>query len=280
MKDIKKIKELREILKPLKHKHTIAFVPTMGNLHEGHLALVHKAKEIADITVVSIFVNPLQFAPSEDFSNYPRTLQEDIKKLSKLNVDLVFSPSAIDLYPNLEEHTKVSVPILSDEYCGRFRPSLFDGVTTIVATLFNIVQPDSAVFGEKDFQQLHILKKMVEDLAFPIQIISVPTVREQDGLAMSSRNQYLNADERNVACEIYKILHAMQDDLLQGRPQAETIMDATSHLQKKNFSVDYISICDKKTLVLANTDHKEIVILIAAWLGKTRLIDNLSFSLL
>jgi pantoate--beta-alanine ligase len=280
MKCIQSVAEIKQALHPFKYKTRIALIPTMGNLHEGHLALVRKAKQVADITVVSIFVNPLQFAPHEDFSSYPRTLALDKEKLAHLNVNFIFAPSISEMYPDQEHQTKVSVPHLSDQYCGRFRPSFFYGVTTVVAKLFNIVQPDIALFGEKDFQQFHIIKKMVADLAFPIQLLSLPTVREQDGLALSSRNQYLSSQERILACLIYQTLIAMKNKLSTGQESHDKIIqEAVATLEEKNFKVDYISICQRDTLAIASSFDKELVILIAAWLGHTRLIDNLMINL-
>lgn len=280
MKVAKEINDVRNFLHTNKQNNKIAFVPTMGNLHEGHLALIRKAKELANCVVVSIFVNPLQFSPNEDFSVYPRTLESDIEKLKSLSIQLLFTPNTEIMYPNLENQTRVSVPNISDIFCGSFRPQFFYGVTTVVAKLFNIVQPDFAVFGEKDFQQLHIIKKMVYDLAFPVEIISVATEREKNGLAMSSRNQYLSGDEKILATEIYNTLCTMKTDLQKGNKNFEQIVhSAISHLEKFNFKIDYISICNQNTLALAAPSDKNLVILIAAWLNTTRLIDNLIISL-
>jgi pantoate--beta-alanine ligase len=280
MKWIQSIAEIKQALYPFKYKEKIALIPTMGNLHEGHLALIRKAKQAADITVVSIFVNPLQFAPHEDFSRYPRTIAADKEKLAPLNVNFIFAPPLSEMYPDQAHQTKVNVPHLSDQYCGRFRPSFFYGVTTVVAKLFNIIQPDIAIFGEKDFQQFRIINKMVTDLAFPIELLSVPTVREQDGLALSSRNQYLSSQERTLACLIYQTLIAMKDKLSTGQESHDKIIqEGIATLESKNFKVDYLTICQRDTLAVASPFDKELIILIAAWLGYTRLIDNLMINL-
>lgn len=279
MLSIQDIPTLRQQLKKV-HDQKIVLVPTMGNLHQGHLELVTRAQSYSKQVIVSIFVNPLQFGPNEDFATYPRTLESDLAKLQALNVPFVFTPRIEDIYPQLDNHTQVAVPKISDDLCGIFRPHFFYGVATIVCKLFNIVQPDIAIFGEKDFQQLHIIKKMVQDLCLPIEIVAAPTVRESDGLAMSSRNQYLSNEFRVQANEIYQTLENIKSQLLtKQNSYAEIISNAISNLENKNFKVDYISIRDKNTLLPAQKEDAELVILIAAWLGSTRLIDNMTVKL-
>lgn len=255
----------------------VVFVPTMGNLHDGHLQLVEKAKTLGDKVVASIFVNPMQFPPGTDYESYPRTLEDDATKLQAHNVDALFSPGVNEIYPqDLEQVTKVIVPVLSEILCGEHRPGHFAGVTTIVAKLFNIVQPDVAVFGDKDFQQLTIIKKMVKDLCVPVTIESSPTVREKDGLAMSSRNQYLNESERAIAPCLYQTLVSVKEQLNLGAKdfcQLET--NAMQALRQAGFKPDYVSIRDSENLEAVNTASQPLVILAAAWLGKARLIDNL-----
>lgn len=250
----------------------------MGNLHAGHLELIKEAQKISEHVVVTIFVNPLQFGPNEDFSRYPRTLSEDSEKLRTLNVPILFAPEIKDIYPEETNHTKVLVPCLSEDLCGKFRVGFFEGITTVVLKLFNIVQPDTAVFGEKDFQQLFIIRKMVNDLNLPIKIISVPTVREKDGLAMSSRNQYLNREERILAPKLYQALLGIQDGLQKGIEPKQLIADAIEFLRAE-FNVDYLSIRNRNTLELPQENDKELILLAAAWLGKARLIDNISLNL-
>jgi pantoate--beta-alanine ligase len=280
MKTFPNISGLQRELSAVKANQRIAFVPTMGNLHQGHLSLVQKAKELAEVVVVSIFVNPLQFGPNEDLDKYPRTLEADQEKLEALGVDLLFTPTAESIYPEgLEQHSKVSVPKLGDFHCGASRPGHFDGVTTVVNILFNIIQPDIAIFGQKDFQQLAIIKKMVADLYMPIDIIGCPTGRAEDGLALSSRNQYLTEKEREIAPTLYQVLQQAQNLLVAGNDTVTIATMMREKLQSAGFIVDYCNIADAKTLgqVLENTE--EVVILVAAKLGQTRLIDNVSFSL-
>jgi pantoate--beta-alanine ligase len=277
MKIISTINELRTDLEERRQKnHNVVFVPTMGNLHEGHLQLLRKAHQHGNCIVVSIFVNPLQFAPTEDFANYPRTLKEDLKKLQNLAVDILFTPEVTTIYPAQESQSQVFVPKISSDLCGIFRPHFFKGVTTIVAKLFNIVQPDIALFGEKDFQQLIIIRKMVTDLAFPIEIISVPTQRESDGLAMSSRNQYLDLAERKKAVTLYQTLCYMRDAIQNGNTNYEQLMiEADDSLTHVGFKVDYVSVRHRVDLSIPTSNDKELVILTAAWMGKARLLDNI-----
>jgi len=259
---------------------TVAFVPTMGNLHTGHISLVERAKQEADYIVVSIFVNPMQFGANEDLDKYPRTLEADQEKLANAGVDALFFPTVELIYPEgLDAHSKVSVPNITQRHCGASRPGHFDGVTTIVNKLFNIVQADLAVFGEKDFQQLAVIRKMAKDLLIPTQIIGAATARDHDGLALSSRNQYLSDDARSLAGELYKTLKSSQTKLEAGESADTTAETAIKALSEKGFKVDYFNIADAYTLEPVNAQSREIVILAAAFLGTTRLIDNLSFSL-
>jgi pantoate--beta-alanine ligase len=266
---------------------SIAFVPTMGNLHQGHLRLVEVAKQQAAKVVVSIFVNPLQFAPGSDFESYPRTLQQDVNQLQSRDVDLVFSPPESVIYPqSMNESTRVIVPGLSDILCGRFRPGHFAGVTTVVAKLFNLAQPDVAVFGEKDYQQLLIIRRMVEDLFFPVKIIGVETVREASGLAMSSRNQYLSDAERKTAALIFATLTNVSAQVKERIEHAaagprdfhDIEQEAMRKLQTGGFRPEYLKVCNADNLAEADTASgaaRDLRVLAAAWLGKARLIDNL-----
>ncbi|EFM1981433.1 pantoate--beta-alanine ligase [Escherichia coli] len=254
----------------------VALVPTMGNLHDGHMKLVDEAKARADVVVVSIFVNPMQFNRPEDLARYPRTLQEDCEKLNKRKVDLVFAPSVKEIYPNgTETHTYVDVPGLSTMLEGASRPGHFRGVSTIVSKLFNLVQPDIACFGEKDFQQLALIRKMVADMGFDIEIVGVPIMRAKDGLALSSRNGYLTAEQRKIAPGLYKVLSSIADKLQVGeRDLDEIITIAGQELNEKGFRADDIQIRDADTLLEVSETSKRAVILVAAWLGDARLIDN------
>lgn len=254
----------------------VALVPTMGNLHDGHMKLVDEAKARADVVVVSIFVNPMQFDRPEDLARYPRTLQEDCEKLNKRKVDLVFAPSVKEIYPNgTETHTYVDVPGLSTMLEGASRPGHFRGVSTIVSKLFNLVQPDIACFGEKDFQQLALIRKMVADMGFDIEIIGVPIMRAKDGLALSSRNGYLTAEQRKIAPGLYKVLSSIADKLQAGERDLDEIMAiAGQELNEKGFRADDIQIRDADTLQEVSENSKRAVILVAAWLGDARLIDN------
>lgn len=254
----------------------VALVPTMGNLHDGHMKLVDEAKARADVVVVSIFFNPMQFDRPEDLVRYPRTLQEDCEKLNKRKVDLVFAPSVKEIYPNgTETHTYVDVPGLSTMLEGASRPGHFRGVSTIVSKLFNLVQPDIACFGEKDFQQLALIRKMVADMGFDIEIVGVPIMRAKDGLALSSRNGYLTAEQRKIAPGLYKVLSSIADKLQAGeRDLDEIITIAGQELNEKGFRADDIQIRDADTLLEVSENSKRAVILVAAWLGDARLIDN------
>ncbi|MEJ2393621.1 MAG: pantoate--beta-alanine ligase [Candidatus Thiodiazotropha sp.] len=256
----------------------IAFVPTMGNLHAGHLDLMAEARRRADRVVASIFVNPMQFGAGEDFDAYPRTLEADKSKLTEAGVDLLFAPTASIIYPKgAEQQTRVEVPGVSDILCGASRPGHFVGVATVVCKLFNMVQPDLAVFGEKDFQQLMVIRRMVADLAIPIEIVGKSTVRESDGLAMSSRNGYLSAEERAKAPQLYRTLQATAAALQDGnRDYNELEAKAEKALQDAGFRPDYYAIRRAEDLEMPQETEENLVILAAAYLGTTRLIDNLN----
>jgi len=259
---------------------TTAFVPTLGNLHDGHLSLVRKAKEVADRVVVSIFLNPTQFDKPEDLAAYPKTLENDLALLVKENVDLVFLPQASEMYPE-GSAARVEVDGISEILEGDSRPGHFSGVATIVAKLFNLVQPDISVFGEKDFQQLMLIRRMERDLDFGIEIIAAPTAREETGLAMSSRNNYLNAEERNeIAPGLYAEMKKIKQGILDGeRNYSKLQANAISELSTQGFKPDYIEVRNASDLSVATEDNKDLVILVSAWLGKARLIDNITLSL-
>ncbi|MCG9545252.1 pantoate--beta-alanine ligase [Vibrio sp. Isolate33] len=277
MQTFAEIAALREQIKQFKRDgRTVAFVPTMGNLHEGHLTLVKKARELADIVVVSIFVNPMQFDRADDLNNYPRTLEADLSKLTGEGVELVFTPTPEVMYPEgLDKQTFVEVPGISHMLEGASRPGHFRGVSTIVTKLFNIVQPDFACFGEKDFQQLAVIRQMTTDLALDIEIVGVATVREMDGLAMSSRNSNLTIDERQRAPVLARTMRWISSAIRGGRDDyASVIEDATDQLRAADLQPDEIFICDAKTLQAITSESTQAVILMSAFLGKTRLIDN------
>jgi pantoate--beta-alanine ligase len=256
----------------------IAFVPTMGNLHSGHISLIEAARRGARRFVASIFVNPMQFGPNEDFAHYPRTAMKDAEMLSAAGCDLMFMPDAKEIYPHgAARATRVEVPELSRILCGKFRPGHFEGVTTVVATLFNIVAPDIAVFGEKDYQQLTIIRRMVADLCFPIEIIAAPTVREADGLAMSSRNQYLTSAERAIAPRLYACLKSAARRLGAADADFAAIERAGSAaLDAAGLQCEYFAIRDARDLSAPEAGASEVVVLTAARLGRARLIDNVT----
>jgi pantoate--beta-alanine ligase len=257
---------------------TVAFVPTMGNLHQGHITLVEQAKLKADRIVVSIFVNPMQFGKNEDLDAYPRTLTADSNALIGAGADLLFTPTPDTIYPKgLDQQTYVEVPEIGDELCGASRPGHFRGVATIVNKLFNIVQPDMALFGNKDFQQLLVIKTMVEDLSLPIEIIGVETIREDSGLAMSSRNGYLTVDEKDRAAALKKALDAMALGIQQGQAISSVTKAANQTLKAAGFTPDYLEVRSASTLKQPQDSDKELVIVAAAYMGKARLIDNLAF---
>ncbi len=255
----------------------IAFVPTMGNLHAGHISLIEEARRRGDRFIASIFVNPMQFGPNEDFAHYPRTPTKDERMLAEAGCDFMFMPDVAEIYPNGADHgTRVEVPELSRILCGEFRPGHFEGVSTVVAKLFNIVEPDLAVFGEKDFQQLTVIRRMVSDLCLPIEIVAAPTVREPDGLAMSSRNQYLTAEERNIAPRLHQALARAVQRLTAGEKDFPAIERAElDGLTGAGFRPDYFSIRNAHDLSTPQADTLPLVVLVAARLGKARLIDNL-----
>lgn len=273
---------LRSEIKKLKQQGAkVSFVPTMGNLHQGHLTLVKKGQQHADISVVSIFVNPMQFNNQSDLDNYPKTLAEDCAKLEEAGVDIVFTPSADVIYPNgLNAQTFIEVPGMSDCLEGELRPGHFRGVSTIVTKLFNLVQPDVACFGEKDFQQLSIIQQMVTDLAMPINIIPVATVRETSGLAMSSRNGKLSADEKLIAPKLAEVMNDLGKSVQSNLENCkQLIKDASQTLDQLGFKTDKIHVVDPITLAPLNAASKQAVVLMAAFLGETRLIDNLVVNL-
>lgn len=276
---INTIEELRNILQPSRSNKRLALVPTMGNLHEGHLSLATQAKEIADIVVVSIFVNPTQFGENEDFDSYPRTLEADIKQLTAVNVDFVFAPSVEEMYQDYPKfpETQVDLGELSNHLCGKSRKGHFDGVGLIVTKLFNIVQPNVALFGKKDYQQLTIIRQLVKDLSYPIEIIGADIVRNEEGLALSSRNQYLTEKEQEIAPKLKEVIHSLAKKIARGEHLivglSELIAQSVKKLQSYNFNVDYLQVLNQQ-LGSPTTTDKDLVILVAAWLGKARLLDN------
>ncbi len=257
----------------------VVFVPTMGNLHAGHMSLIEAARQHGDKFVASIFVNPMQFGPNEDFAHYPRTPSADAKMLEAAGCDLMFMPDVGEIYPNgADNATRVEVPGISEILCGEFRPGHFEGVATVVAKLFNIVDPDVAIFGEKDYQQLTVIRRMVADLCLRVRIVGAPTVRESDGLAMSSRNQYLDEQQRAIAPAIYRQLKQAVAALESGvRDYADIEAAGRAALDGAGFRTDYFSVRDARTLAPASPDTRHFVVLTAARLGKARLIDNLVF---
>lgn len=258
---------------------SLALVPTMGNLHAGHMSLVREARKLADRVVVSVFVNPAQFDRDEDLAAYPRTLDEDIQKLEKGRVDLVFAPHVDEIYGE-NSVTRIQVPGLADCLEGASRPGHFDGVATIVAKLFNLIQPDVALFGEKDFQQLLLIQRMADDLNFPVTVMGFPTVREADGLAMSSRNGYLSEEERQNAPQLFTSLQSVERALRRGeRDYTGMEQQISENLVKSGFSVDYVAIRRASDLKEPEGDVSELVILASAWLGQARLIDNIPVNL-
>ena len=278
MQTITTIKALRACIRQWRQAgQSIAFVPTMGNLHAGHMQLVTTAKQKADKVAVSIFVNPAQFGPNEDFNRYPRTEQQDQAALQEHDADMLFLPSATEMYPQPAQ-TGITVTNLSDIHCGASRPGHFDGVALVVCKLLNIVQPDLLLLGEKDFQQLTIIRRMIADLNIPVEIQGVATVRESDGLAMSSRNSYLDTAQRQIAPMLYLALCAAREEILAGSQDfAAVTADQRQILQQAGFELEYFSVCRSNDLLLAEPTDTHLLILVAAKLGGTRLIDNISF---
>jgi len=275
---ISDIKVLRATVRAWRQAgQTVAFVPTMGNLHQGHLKLVDEARQRADKVIVSIFVNPLQFGANEDLAKYPRTLTEDCKGLTEHHADAVFTPTPELIYPRgLAAQTAVEVPAIGDQHCGASRPGHFRGVATIVSKLFNLVQPDLALFGKKDYQQLAVIRQLTADLSFPIEIIGIDTERAEDGLALSSRNGYLNETQRASAPLIYQQLQWLRSQITAGFADFRQLEQQTADtLRQAGFQPDYVHICHRQSLALADSNSQPLVILMAAYLGSTRLIDNL-----
>ncbi|WP_020483845.1 pantoate--beta-alanine ligase [Methylomonas sp. MK1] len=279
MQIVTSVAALREVIRQWRQNgQSVGFVPTMGNLHAGHIKLVSTARQEADKVVVSIFVNPTQFGPNEDFASYPRTEQQDQEKLLASGADLLFLPSVTEMYPQATQ-TGISVSGLSALHCGASRPGHFDGVALVVCKLLNMVQPDVLLLGEKDFQQLTLIRQMVADLNIPVTVQGVATVREDDGLAMSSRNGYLSEQQRQQAPKLYQALCAARDDILAGYDDYPAVAEQQrQNLQQAGFAVDYFSICRSADLLPAYASDSNLLILAAARLGKTRLIDNLYFS--
>jgi pantoate--beta-alanine ligase len=261
-------------------KQRVVFVPTMGNLHAGHVSLIEAARQHGQRFVASIFVNPMQFGPNEDFAHYPRTPTQDSAMLEQAGCDLMFMPDVGEIYPNgADQATRIEVPGISNILCGEFRPGHFEGVATVVAKLFHIVDPDVAIFGEKDFQQLTVIRRMVADLCLRVEIVGAPTVRESDGLAMSSRNQYLSPEQRALAPAIYRQLQQAVANLKAGvRDFAAIEAAGRAALDGVGFRTDYFSVRDARSLAAARQDTRQFVVLTAARLGKARLIDNVQFS--
>lgn len=278
MNTVKTVRELRAVVARARSEgKRIALVPTMGNLHSGHIALVTKAVQRADFVIASIFVNPLQFGPNEDLASYPRTLAADQEQLLQAGCHLLFTPTVEEMYPHgMADQTIVRVPVVSEGLCGGSRPGHFDGVSTVVSKLFNMVQPDIAIFGQKDFQQLAVVNALVRDLNMPIQIIGEPTVRAADGLALSSRNGYLTDDQRAAAPALYRVIKQIGTALQNGeQDHQQLISDGVKDLEKAGFRPDYLEIRHAVSLRPATPDDRDLVVLGAAFMGKTRLIDNL-----
>ncbi len=274
------IRTITELRAWRKAQGRVAFVPTMGNLHEGHLKLIEEARKQADAVVVSIFVNSLQFGQGEDYAAYPRTLEADVQKLTEHGVSVVFTPDEKELYPRIKQDFQVEPPNIQNELCGAFRPGHFRGVATVVSKLFNIVQPDVACFGKKDYQQLHVIQRMVEDLNFPIDIVAVDTGRSDDGLALSSRNGFLSSEERQQAPLLYQMLSKIKDAIQAGHQDYATLeKKAINTLTKEGWQVDYVEIRNSESLEVAHVGDKDLVVLGAARLGKPRLIDNIEIHL-
>lgn len=281
MNTVKTLRELRAaVARARGEDKRIALVPTMGNLHEGHIALIEKAVQRADFVIASIFVNPLQFGPSEDLDKYPRTLSDDQNKLVAAGCHLLFAPAPEEIYPEgMDNQTRISVPGVSQGLCGASRPGHFEGVATVVCKLFNMVQPDLALFGEKDYQQLAVIRKLAHDLNLPVQIMGEPTVRAADGLALSSRNGYLSTEQRALAPRLYQCLQTLACALQEPRAESKALLEqARLHLSQAGFKLDYLELRQAHNLQPDQGQAGELVLLAAVFLGNTRLIDNLSFS--
>jgi len=280
MQTVHSVAQVREYVRGWHNKGlSVGFVPTMGNLHDGHISLIREARARCDVVVVSIFVNPTQFGPNEDFDRYPRTLDADAAALVEAGTDLLFAPSVEEMYPLGQNQTWVAVDQLGDYLCGASREGHFRGVTTVVSKLLNIVQPDVAVFGEKDFQQLAILRRMCEELLFPVKIVGAATSRETDGLARSSRNGFLSDSERTLAPQLYAHLQQLKADIDAGERDYRALESRISQsLDTAGFSVDYLTIVNTKTLAPAGPQDTDLVAAVAAKLGSTRLIDNISLA--
>ncbi len=287
MKTVSEISSLRAQIKAWRQQGlTIAFVPTMGNLHAGHISLVDEAHKHADKIVASIFVNPMQFGKNEDIDSYPRTMADDQQKLTTAGTDLLFTPTPDIIYPKgLVKQSFIEVPNVSDGYCGESRPGHFRGVATVVCKLFNLVQPDVACFGLKDYQQVQVIQTMVEDLSMPITIVPVATIREKSGLALSSRNGYLTAEEKAMAPALQQNLQWLAEQIIKGYQQHDSIdfiglgKQAGNAINDAGLKIDYLHVCHAQTLQPASEDDSQLVILAAAHCGKARLIDNLQLSL-
>ena len=282
MNTVKTVRELRAaVARARSEGKRIALVPTMGNLHAGHAALVTKAGQRADFVIASIFVNPLQFGPSEDLDKYPRTLAADQEKLLEAGCHLLFAPTVEEMYPDgMDGQTRLHVSGVSEGLCGGSRPGHFDGVATVVCKLFNMVQPDMALFGEKDFQQLAVIRKLVRDLNLPIQVFGEPTVRAEDGLALSSRNGYLNDEQRATAPILYRTLTQLAERIRRGeRDYSSLLAEGRQQIEQAGLRIDYLEARESIGLRPATAQDRQLVILVAAFLGATRLIDNLAFQI-
>ncbi|UVE17049.1 pantoate--beta-alanine ligase [Pseudomonas sp. LS44] len=282
MNTVTTVRELRAAVAQARAEgKDVSLVPTMGNLHAGHVALVEKAAQRTDFVVASIFVNPLQFGPNEDLDSYPRTLAADQAKLHQAGCDLLFAPTVEEMYPHgLNSQTRVRVSGVSEGLCGGSRPGHFDGVATVVTKLFQMVQPDLAVFGQKDFQQLAVIRTLVRDLNMPIQVLGVPTIRADDGLALSSRNGYLSAEQRALAPQLYRDLQLLAERIQTGaRNYEQLIVETKSRIEQAGLRPDYLEIRQADTLQPASADDRQLVIAVAAFIGSTRLIDNLTLDL-